>query len=174
MAWLRSPYRDEVITDIARLTTHEPWSWADALRSHLRLPALELALANRDWFGSAYGVQFVHPLLDPRFVDAVARHGGPLGYAGRTDAMRRLFGDLLPDAILARATKVAFNTAVHGQATRAFAQSWDGTGFDPAVVNIDVLRSMWLAARVHAGTDALLQKAWLASGCPPVETSTLE
>ena len=166
LSWLRPPFRDEALTQVASLTARVPWSWSNSLRGHLGMPALVLALANRDWLAAAYGARFIHPLLDPGFVDAVARHGGPLGYAGRTDAMRRIFGDLLPPAVLARSTKAAFNKAYNGSATRSFAEAWDGTGIDPRVVDIGTLRTLWLAEQVHAGTNALLQAAWLATNAP--------
>ncbi len=149
--------------DMAHLTTAKSWSWADAVRSHAATGGLVLGLANRDWLGASFGVHFSHPFLQPTFVDAIARTGGRFGYAGRTDAMQQIFGDLLPDAILARNTKASFNSAFHGRSTRAFAREWDGTGVDPAVVDVEVLRSLWLAPRVHPGTTPLLQAAWLAS-----------
>jgi hypothetical protein len=162
LTWLRPPLRDETLDDVARLTTAEPWWWADAVRSHARAPALLLGLANRDWVAASFGARFAHPYLEPVFVDAMARHGGRLGYAGRTDAMRHFFGDLLPDAILARPTKASFNSAFHGNTTRAFARAWDGRGVDPLMVDVEVLRTLWLAERVHPGTTPLLQAAWLA------------
>jgi len=166
LPWLRQPLRNRALEDIVHSRAHEPWAWRDAVRSIPYRRALVLGEANRTWLGAAYGARFVHPLLDANFVDAVARHGGPLGYAGRTDAMRRIFGDLLPDAILTRSTKATFNTAFCGPATHAFARQWDGAGINAALVDVRSLRSLWLAERVHAGTTALLQRAWLGSGKP--------
>ena len=145
LTWLRPPLRDQAMEDMARITTAENWSWADSVRSHAATPGLLIGLANRDWLAASYGARFAHPFLHPAFVDAIARQGGRLGYAGRTDVMRRVFGDLLPDPILARETKASFNSAFHGEATRAFAQDWDGTGIDPTVVDVEVLLSLWLA-----------------------------
>jgi asparagine synthetase B (glutamine-hydrolysing) len=155
LTWLRPPISDDALDEVARLTAAESWSWAKAVRAHARMPALTLGLANRDWMAASFGARFSHPFLHPAFVDAVARQGGRLGYAGRTDAMRRIFGDLLPDAVLARQTKASFNTVFHGRATRAFAGNWDGSGVDPDVVDVEVLRSLWLADRVHPGTTPL-------------------
>ncbi len=173
LAWLQPPLRDNAMAHIAQLSAAQPWSWANNIRSHARTPALLLGLANRDWLAGRFGARFVHPFLVPDFVDAVASHGGRFGYAGRTDAMRRLFRDLLPDPVLARSTKASFNSAFHGRATRNFARAWDGSGVDPAVVDVDVLRSLWLAERVHAGTTPLLQKAWLASAGVAPRAATL-
>jgi len=163
LSWLQPPLREQASADVAHLTTAEQWSWADAVRAHAATPGLLLGLANRDWLASSFGARFAHPFLRPAFVNAVARQGGLLGYAGRTDAMRHIFGDVLPEAVLARQTKATFNTAFHGQATRSFARGWDGTGVDPHLVDVESLRSCWLAPRVHPGTTPLLQAAWLAS-----------
>jgi asparagine synthetase B (glutamine-hydrolysing) len=166
LSWLRPPLRERALREIALWTVTNPWSWTDAVRSHIRSESLLFGLRNRDLLAATFGARFLHPFLQPTFVDAVARDGGRLGYGGRTDAMRRIFSDLLPDAVLARRTKASFNTVFHGRATRAFARRWDGSGVDPAAVDVEVLRSSWLAERVHPGTTPLLQAAWLASGAP--------
>jgi Asparagine synthase len=164
LTWLRPPLRDQAIAYIASSTTAERWSWADAVRSHASTPGLLIGLANRDWLAAPFGARFAHPFLRPGFVDAVAREGGRLGYAGRTDAMRQIFGDALPPDVLARESKASFNSVFHGPATRAFARDWDGSGVDPSLVDVEVLRSLWMAPRVHPGTTPLLQAAWLAAG----------
>ncbi len=173
LTWLRPPLRDQALDDLACIAAGEPWSWSETVRAYARTPALRLGLANRDWLATSFGARFAHPYLEPTFVDAVARQGGRLGYVDRTEAMRRLFGDLLPDALLARTTKASFNTAFHGDATRAFARSWDGSGVDPDIVDVEVLRSSWLAERVHPGTTPLLQAAWLATAGISPRTATL-
>ena len=164
--WLRSPFREEGLRLVARWTTSEPFSWPKAIRSHAAQPSLLRGLANRDWLAGHYGVRLAHPFLDPQFVEAWASSGWPLGYAGRTQAMSHLFGDLLPGEVLARSTKAIFNGAFNGWSTRAFAQQWDGAGVDTSMVDIEQLRAAWLAERVPARTNALLQAAWLASGQP--------
>ena len=167
-AWLKPRPRVEVLRALARLGAEEPWSWTHAVRRRPLEAAVVRAEANRAWLAAGYGIRVANPLLDPRFTDAVARHGGRLGYAGRTDAMIKIFADLLPSQVLTRPTKATFNTAYHGQATHDFARAWDGRGVDHDLVDVDVLRSIWLSERVHAGTTALLQVAWLAAqGMPP-------
>jgi len=161
-SWLRPPFRDEARREMAEIACAEPWPWPAALRSHARLPARALGLLNQDWYANAFAVRFGHPFLDERVVEAVARHGGLLGYASRTEAMLRLFGDLLPEAVLSRSTKALFNSVYHGEATRAFARAWSGEGVSPDLVDVPALRQIWLADRVDARTSALLQVAWLA------------
>ena len=93
----------------------------------------------------------------------VRQNGRDVGYPSRTEAMRELFGDLLPDAILARRTKAYFNRAFMGAETRAFAETWDGSGLDPDVVDLEVLRGEWLSEFPSAISTPLLHAAWLAS-----------
>ena len=81
----------------------------------------------------------------------------------RTAAMRSLFGDLLPDAILARRSKAYFNRAFMGEETRAFAQRWDGSGLDHDLVDPELLRAEWLSDFPSAISTPLLQAAWLGS-----------
>jgi asparagine synthase (glutamine-hydrolysing) len=77
--------------------------------------------------------------------------------------MSALFGDLLPRAVMERPTKAVFNRAFLGALTREFARDWDGTGVDPALVDIDRLREEWLSERPSALSGALLQSAWLGT-----------
>ena len=85
----------------------------------------------------------------------------------RAEAMRRLFGDLLPPQVLRRQSKAYFNTALFGAASRAFARDWRGGGLDPRLVDEERLRREWLQPVPHAGCFALLQAAWMtAQGWP--------
>jgi asparagine synthase (glutamine-hydrolysing) len=104
---------------------------------------------------------YVQPFGEPEFVAAVAAAAGFWGWSGRTATMRRLFGDLLPRAVLERRTKADFTEAVLATHTRTFAQDWDGTGVDTTLVDPEALRRSWLSSR-QGPTMALLQQAWLA------------
>jgi hypothetical protein len=80
--------------------------------------------------------------------------------------MRALFGDLLPDEVLARVDKAHFTPVAFGEATRAFASRWHGDGIDPALVDPAVLGRQWTgrSGAPHAGTALLLQQAWIRTG----------
>ncbi len=57
-----------------------------------------------------------------------------------------------------------FNTAYWNRHAMAFAAEWDGSGVDPRLVDVDVLRRMWRdAARSDVRTYPLLQAAWLSA-----------
>ena len=77
--------------------------------------------------------------------------------------MQALFSDVLPQAVLRRATKASFNHAHSGAATREFARTWDGCGVDEELVDVERLRSVWLSDEPTMGTGVLLHSAWLAS-----------
>ena len=71
-------------------------------------------------------VKISHPFLAPRFLATVARAGGWSGFGDRTRAMRELFNGLLPDAVLARADKADFTSAVWNEPTREFVSRLGG------------------------------------------------
>src|SRR5690606_14138811 len=109
-----------------------------------------------------HGVRWRHPLQDPRFVSALAHDGGAWGFRGRTDTMRFLFGDLLPDAVLSRRSEASFNGSRFGDGERDFAAGWDGSGVDDRLVDVRLLRDLWLGERPPGVTGLLLHQAWLA------------
>lgn len=133
------------------------------LRRLLRQRSLVLAFRNLDHVAAAEDVQCVHPLLDTAFVEAVGSAFGPLGITSRTAAMRTLFGELLPDSVLARGDKAHFNRAHFGVHARAFAKQWDGSGVDARLVDPLALAEDWRGPEPHGGTYQLLQAAWLAA-----------
>lgn len=159
--WLQPAMAMELARRVAADEAAEPLSWRRALYRHLHLRCLVHGEANRSLLGAEHGVRFVHPFLEPAVISALARHGGPMGYAGRTDAMRKIFGSLLPDEVSARTSKARFNQAVIGPLSRGFLASWDGEGVDRSVVDVDGLRAAWAAEVVPAGTMALAQAVWL-------------
>jgi asparagine synthase (glutamine-hydrolysing) len=77
--------------------------------------------------------------------------------------MRLLFGDLLPDDVLARTTKSGFDRAFWSEPSRAFAAEWDGAGADPELVDVEALRQEWMSPEPDPRSFTLLQAAWLAS-----------
>jgi asparagine synthase len=105
-------------------------------------------------------VSVVNPFLDPAVLAELAAAGGATGFPSRTDAMRTLFGDLLPPQLMARPTKAAFPGALWGPAVRAFAAGWAGEGVDPRHVDVEALKREWLAQEPNFRTILLLHSAW--------------
>ncbi len=113
--------------------------------------------------GADHDVQVINPFLHETVLAEFAAAGGPTGFASRTEAMRTLFGDLLPDAVLDRPGKAGFGGAFWGPSFRAFAGAWRGEGVDPAHVDVDALRGNWLTAEPDFRTALILHAAWLSS-----------
>jgi Asparagine synthase len=104
---------------------------------------------------------YVQTFGEPEFVAALAAAAGFWGWTGRTAAMRRLFGDLLPREVLERQGKADFTGAVFSTHTRDFARQWDGSGVDADLVDPEALRRSWLSPAPDAPSMSLLQQAWL-------------
>lgn len=157
----------------AALTRHARLAAADATEEPLRFDLAKWMITRRRSFAtirhnhteaaSEFGLVASDPLLDPRFVAAIAHWAGRWGFDGRTAAMHALFADVLPVRILTRSTKAAFNQAHAGEETRRFARDWDGSGVDTDLVDPKRLRQVWLSSEPTMAAGLLLQSAWLAN-----------
>jgi asparagine synthase (glutamine-hydrolysing) len=170
--WLRDAIRvalvDELVADAAR----QPLSFEASVQLVPRRRTQVLGAQNRDVLCVPYDVRFTSPLLHPDVVHARAREGGFLGSGERTDVLRRLASDLLPDDVLARTSKATFTRCYIADHARRFAERWDGTGVDVELVDPEALRRAWLADTPNATTAALLQAAWLAGQQDSPATAT--
>jgi asparagine synthetase B (glutamine-hydrolysing) len=161
--WLLTHAREWYRRTMLRTELDLALSYRAGLMQVVRRRAVHVGMTNLDRMGREHGVRYVHPFYDPDFLTALARFGGRLGFPSRTATMRALFQDLLPDAVNARDSKALFNTAFVGQHSRRFIRDWDGSGVDPRLIDVDVLRSAWATAWVPGGTFQLLQSAWLST-----------
>ena len=161
--WLRRSARSQLMDMLARRAAAEPLDWRQSLRRDLRRRSVVVGLRTLDSLAEQAGVLSVHPLLDPRFVDSVCAAGGVSGFINRTDAMRRLFGALLPDAVLARTSKARFNRVAFNDYSRAFVERWNGAGVPEDLVDAEGLRAAWDSPEPSAMTFPLLQHCWLAT-----------
>ncbi|MFF5986209.1 asparagine synthase-related protein [Prauserella flavalba] len=124
--------------------------------------------------GETIGVEYVQTFGELELVAAVRETAGFWGWSGRTDAMRSLFGDLLPRTVLERDSKAAFASALFTTHTREFAGNWTGEGVDAELVDPGVLRRLWLSDTPSAPSMTLLQQAWLSTqdrAARPLRTS---
>jgi asparagine synthase (glutamine-hydrolysing) len=161
--WLRPSARDAMLDAFAETEGGRPLSFAASVRVFPRLRAQLLAARNRRILAGRRAVDLSSPFLDADFVHAMARHGKVFGPGDRTGVLRLLVPDLLPDDLLTRVSKARFNTCYMARHTREFAESWEGDGLDPALVDWAELRGEWLSEWPHPATSALLQAAWLAT-----------
>jgi hypothetical protein len=167
MRWLTPEARRAATRTWARYHAAEPRSWARRLDGYLGRRHLTVLRATLDMLAAERGATMLHPLMDPRFLAALARHGGRTGFADRTEAMTALFAGLLPERTLTRRSKADFSEVFWGPGARRFAEEWDGSGLDPALVDPAALRAEWLAPKPDARAGSALQAAWLATS--PVE-----
>ena len=163
MPWVRESLVEQRL-DLLRIDeAAAPLSFASSVRRVPQRRTFVLLARNRRVLARDTGVELSSPLLHPEFVGALARDGGMLGRGDRTDVLRCLVPDLLPDAVLTRRSKAEFGGAFWGPRARAFAQNWTGGGVDAALVDPEELRRLWCSDDHHALTSALLQQAWLAT-----------
>ena len=127
------------------------WWWRSRFRTVLS--------ASLDALARAAGTQLVQPFLDPTSIGAILARFGVRGPADRATAMRALFGDVLPDAVLTG--KAHLSEAFASDHTRAFVASWAGEGVDRSLVDVERLALTWRAEIPDPRSLQLLQSAWL-------------
>ena len=140
----------------------EPSRWDRRLDWYARRRYLRVGVHSLALLAAPHDALVVHPLLDERFLAALALQGGRAGYGGRGEALRALFGDLLPAELVGRRTKGEFGAAMWGEQARGFAADWDGSGVDPELVDANVLREVWAQPNPPLAAATVLQAAWLA------------
>ena len=106
-----------------------------------------------------------------RFLAALAALPATERFADRTAAMRSIFGDLLPDDILARETQGELRRSVLAPPQPGVRGVLGRGGGGHALVDADALRAEWAQERPDARTFTLLQAAWLERA-PQAASST--
>jgi asparagine synthase (glutamine-hydrolysing) len=136
--------------------------WDTSLRVWLRTRYAAVRAASLGLLARDAGAEVVNVFAEPAVVASLARHFGPWGPVDRTAAVRDIFGDVLPDSVVARRTKAFFDEAYVADHTREFVAGWNGEGVDPSIVDLERLGSQWRSLRPSPGSLLLLQCAWLA------------
>ena len=163
LPWL-APDATETYTRALARETEEPLWWGRSVVDGWWRSRQRLALAASIAAACGEDVQVAHPFMEPTFLGAVAGALWRTGFPSRAAAMDLLFGEALPQAVRQRSSKAAFFAPFVSRYSRAFIRSWDGTGVDETLVDVQALRACWDEARVDARSYALLQSAWLAAG----------
>lgn len=173
-AWL-TPAGARAYTRARRSEGDEPIRFDHAVAHVMRARPLRVSAAGLARLAPDTRVEA--PLLDLRFVAALASGGGARGWGGRSAVMHALADGVLPDELLNRGDKARFNAVFLGDASRQFAREWSGGGFDPALVDSDALRREWLGPNPDFRVGLPLQIAWLhdqglaSDGTPPSDVS---
>jgi asparagine synthetase B (glutamine-hydrolysing) len=173
--WLRPAARGRVEAFVAAEAASEPLRWRRRYRDLADSGYLEICLDSLAVLAGDHDVRLAHPFHDARFLAALAALPRRERPASRTEAMRMLVGDLLPEPVLSRSTKARFDDVFWTGHARALVAGWDGEGVDPEIVDIDRLRAEWASPTPAAHTFTLLQSVWLtrarAAGLLPAAAS---
>lgn len=156
--WLR-PAAAARFRSVERAAGNEPVRFDRAVRHAVRARTLVVAAAGLKRLSP--DVRIEAPLLDLRFVAALAGAGGSRGFGDRVRAMRTIAGGVLPDELLDRQTKASFDAAYFGDASRLFAERWSGGGVNAELVDTEALRREWLEPAPDFRSALPLQLAWL-------------
>jgi asparagine synthetase B (glutamine-hydrolysing) len=159
--WLTGEAAREVSRIFADEVGTEPIRYSAALRGLLRHRCMSGTIRSVSALAEGAGARAIMPVLHLPLLAVWARDGGWKGWGDRTATLRRLAGDYLPDHVLARRDKTRMNRVFFGPHTHAFAERWSGGGVDPSLVDVEVLREMWLGDEHDWRTSLLMQAAWL-------------
>jgi hypothetical protein len=160
--WLRPAAQAELDHRLRRDAAAEPRRWPSRLALQRRARIESFAIHAYDVLAASRQMAIANPILDGRFVSALACAGGPAGFGDRNAVMRAVFGSVLPETVLSRRSKAEFGRAIWRTQARAFIEQWDGTGIDADRVDADRLRQAWRAPSPLYGSISLLHGAWLA------------
>ncbi len=164
--WL-TPEGRTMLTDVIQRMTPEPLSWSAGLRSMSESRPARMANTNFRGVFDVAGFHCENPLEHPRFVSALSATAHYWGPGNRTQMMRSLFGNLLPDRVLSRQTKASFNDVRWTHRERDFAREWSGNGVDSRFIDHDKLRDAWLSDIPPVLSDVHLHAAWLSDNNIP-------
>lgn len=161
--WLRPSARRLVIDSLASEAAEEPRRLRERLVWWQQFRYLKVGTASLGLIARDTDTLILHPLLSPALWEAVAIAAGPHGFADRTEGVRRLFGDLLPPALVERKAKTSFDKVFWTDRARVFARRWDGSGVPVEWVDTRELARHWARSNPSVPSSFLLQAAWLAS-----------
>jgi asparagine synthase (glutamine-hydrolysing) len=168
MPWLLPKARREFNQLYREHLRHRSRSWAEAIQRMPDSRNFELTQAIFAAMARDADVSLVQPFFDHRFIRAVGESAPRRGFQSRATAMKQHFGDLLPARVAERTTKAGFYELHSGPRSRTFAGAWRGDGFDPALIDPEMLRREWLSKRPDFRSLTALNAAWLA--CREAET----
>lgn len=159
--WLTQDGQERIIQLLSEGRS-EPLSWNRGVRGLMRPRSVQLGVQNLPAMARAHGHAALMPYEDEMFLAAMAKDGGFWGLGDRTAVMKYLFADLLPEQVLTRSTKAAFNEVRWGEREREFARTWSGEGVDERFIDPERLRDSWLNDELLPMSAAPMHAAWLA------------
>jgi asparagine synthase (glutamine-hydrolysing) len=163
LPWLRPVARREVERRYWAMLRRRRRSWAEVIQRVPNSRNFELTQSIFAAMARDADVSLVQPFFDPGFIRALKESAPRRGFTSRAAAMQLHFGDVLSPRVVERTTKAVFDEVQGGRASRAFAETWDGSGLDTAWVDPEALRREWLSPRPKYRSLTALNAAWLAS-----------
>ena len=157
--WIRPQVRELLARDFARAYAM-PLRWDRSIDQMWRSRYVQCSRATLAALAADHDADLTTPFLDPAVLADIAGHAGAAGLGKRESSLPALAGELLPPELFERTTKASFDAAFYNRHARAFADSWDGTGVDPSLVDPALLHAEWLTPRPSANTFSLMQQAW--------------
>jgi len=161
-SWLGPEARARFARQLADDQTDDPLRWDHFQVVSRSRRAVGLTLGTLESLCALVGARYAGPFLDTSFLAGLATWGGRMGRGDRTAVMSALFGDVLPEPVLSRTSKASFGGVFWGPDSRRFAETWDGTGLDPDLVDAEALRREWRSPVPVYGSALPLHAAWLA------------
>jgi asparagine synthetase B (glutamine-hydrolysing) len=158
--WLTERARRELPRAAAE-QQDQPIRWDRFLAWSVRRRRLIVTLETLASLAADEGARLSLPMLDNRFLGALAHAGGAHGWSGRTAAMSAIAAGQLAPETIERRSKAHFDEVYWGPESRAFARSWSGAVPAPELVDAERLRREWLGERPRSRAAMLLQATWL-------------
>jgi asparagine synthase (glutamine-hydrolysing) len=161
--WLRPAAARAVREATVQAMIEDPVHWGRSVdHGWWRTRYRKIGVESLGQVAALHGATACSPFADPTMLAAIAGEGGRCGFSSRSAAMQHLVGDLLPPELVGRVSKAEFGRAFGNQHAHALASRWDGGGIDPALVDVDALRRMWLSpGQPDSRAFSLLQAVWL-------------
>lgn len=159
--WLEPGLRRRLAATEARDIAGVPWAY-DAMitgayldRDHQAVVESTAAL------GRELGAAVSHPFASGPVLAAAAAQYGTVHPRGRAIGLRQLVADLLPDAVLTRASKADFTMVALGDLTRERLREWGGVGIDEQRIDRRRMIDELLSDDATAQAFLSLQAGWL-------------
>ncbi len=162
LAWLHAPVARRVWAARLRDVAAEPVALDPRVRWHAHRRGLISAVAALRHLARRSGVELGLPLVDPAFVDSLARFGGGRPAPSRPELIAAFAGAAIPAVVGGARPKARFGDVFFRGPTRDFVSQWDGTGVDPTLVDVDRLRALWSTWPIPPLTAGLVQQAFLS------------
>lgn len=141
--WLLPEAKQELLDRLVDWMMDDPLSAGRSLTaSTFRMRYLHRAVNDLARMAEDYEISMLHPFLDPVFVGAVAERAGWTGPGSRTEMLRSLFGDLLPERLVERTSKAQFDDVFWGPLAAETAPSLPVERFSKHVDG-PALRDFW-------------------------------